>query len=111
MTDLDRAGRLAGPDALGLADEAANENADRPSERDKVPELEPDLRVGLARLAEDDPVQQDQDDRGHPDDHRDLAGAPVEHVPADHDPGEDERRAAGRDEQRVERAERLPAGE
>src|SRR3954463_13990792 len=61
--------------------------------------------------AQDDPVEQDQRERDHADDHRDLAGAPAERVPAGDDVGEHERRDARREQRPAHEGVGLPAGE
>src|SRR3954451_14401098 len=93
--ELQDARRLASSDALRLAHEAAEGDACRPRQADPVADLDRDVdvvRVVAAGPAEDDPVDQDQRERGDADDHRHLARAPRELVPAGDDVGENERR-------------------
>ena len=64
-------------------------------------------------LAEDQPVADHEEDADQAGDHRDLAGRPVERVPAGDDPREDERREAQQQQQPVddpEDLERVGAG-
>src|SRR3954471_7798588 len=104
---LQDARRLASSDALRLTHEAAEGDAGRPRQPDPVADLDRDVdavRVVAAGPAEDDPVDQDQRERGDADDHRHLARAPGQLVAAGDDVGEDERRDARADQQPVEDA-------
>src|SRR5919202_1072433 len=88
-------------DVLGLAPEAAPGDEERADEPDVVADLERYVDVVVAvpaGRAEDDAVEQDQGERDHHDDHRDLAGSPLELISARDDPGQDERRETREDE-------------
>src|SRR3954452_25118088 len=104
---LQDARRLAPADALRLPHEAAEGDTRGPRQSDPVADLDRDVdvvRVVAAGPPEDDPVDQDQRERRDADDHRHLARAPGELVPAGDDVGEDERRDARPDQQLVEDA-------
>src|SRR5436305_3725366 len=95
--DLEDARRLAPADALRLSHETPEGDARRAREPHPVADLDRDVdvvRVVAAGPAEDDPVDQDQRERGDADDHRYLARPPGELVPAGDEVGADDRRGA-----------------
>src|SRR3954466_10380702 len=105
--NLQDAGRLAPAYSLRLSDEAAERDARRAEQADPVTDLDRDVdvvRVVATGPAEDDPVHEDQRERGDADDHRHLARPPRELVAARDDVGEDERRRARGHQQPVENA-------
>src|SRR3954469_4112068 len=76
---LENAGRLARTAVPRLTHEAPDEDHRGARHPHEVPGFERDLhRAASARPAEDDPVDEDQGRRDHPDDHRDLARRPAE---------------------------------
>src|SRR5919198_1106083 len=111
MAPSDYSGRLPRTCADGLAKQPSREDAERADEPHEPPDLKRYGHGVCAGLAEDHPVQEDEHDGHHPDDHRDLAGAPGKRVPADDDPRQHERSDASEREQDVELGERLPGVE
>src|SRR4051794_12106283 len=85
---------LAVAGLFGLAQHPGRADAGGSKQTDEPADLQTDLGVGVPRLPEDDSIQEDQHERRHPDDHRDLARAPGQRMSARDDPGEDERRGA-----------------
>src|SRR5215208_1450259 len=100
--------RLARGLVDGLAQIARGEQAQRRQETHEIANPETDIDA-VSGAPEDDPVTEDQHERNDPNDHRHLPRLPGQRVPARDDPGEDERRGAGRHEQPVEHAEHLPS--
>src|SRR4051812_47472544 len=108
---LKRAGRLASSSALGLAHHACDADQQGAEDADEVADAEGDVDIVLG-LSEDDPVDDDERERGDADDHRDLARAPGELVGAGDDPAENEGRGAGSEQpppKHVEGVERVRA--
>src|SRR4051794_34359895 len=108
--NLHDSGRLLRVRGERLSESAADHQQQRAEQADEPADLE--LHVdGVARLAQDQPVEEDQRESDHPDDHRHLAGLPAELVPAGDDEREDERGEAGREQQPVEVLEGLEPAE
>src|SRR5438046_2654527 len=105
--NLQDAWGLSPADPRPLPHDAAARDARRADQADPVADLDRDVdvvRIVAAGAAEDDAVHEDQRGRRDADDHRHLAWAPGQLVPAGDDVGEDERRRARGHEEPVEHA-------
>src|ERR687891_2799445 len=100
-------GRLARGGVEGLPEVAGDQHPGRRDQGHEVADPEAHVDGGL-RAAEDDPVAEDQHERGDPDHHRHLAGLPGQLVRAGNDPRQEERRGARGHQKPVERVEDLP---
>src|SRR3954466_3281078 len=83
---LQDAGRFTGVGVHGLAEVPGHEHRGAGQQPDEVAVAERYLAVGLAWLAEDDAVAEDQHEGSDPHHHRHLARVPGERVPAGDDP-------------------------
>src|SRR4051812_8668862 len=110
MEASDGAGRLALELGLALAHERAGEHQQRARQGDEPAVLQAQERVARARPV-DQAVVGDQAERRDRDDHRHLAAGPRQRVVVGDDPGEDQRRDRGGEQEPAHRRMDVPARE